>query len=143
MAALIPYFDIDTPKIRLLGPNSWEDATLGREPALVGAWFGAPDPSARQPFEERFKAAYLRAPPRLASLAYDATGLAAVLARTNGQPDFSAAALRNPSGFSGVDGVFRFGDDNVIERGLAIIEIGPRALSVIDPAPTSFQAATQ
>lgn len=143
MAALIPYYDIDTPRIRLLGPSSWEDPALGREPSLVGAWFAAPDPAGRKPFEDRFRAAFGRGAPRLAALSYDASGLAAILARLDGRTDFSVQALRNPSGFSGIEGLFRFGDDGVIERGLSVMEIGLRGVSTIAPAPTTFQPPTQ
>jgi branched-chain amino acid transport system substrate-binding protein len=143
MSALMAYYDIDTPKIRLLGTNAWEDPTLGREPGLVGAWFAAPDPALRANFEQHFQTSYNRAPPRLATLAYDATGLAAVLARHDGPADYSARALRDPSGFAGVDGIFRFGESGVVERGLAILEIQQKGLATIVPAPTSFEPPTQ
>ena len=38
----------------------------------------------------------------MATLAYDAAALAAVLARSLRGPDFSAAALTNPSGYAGI-----------------------------------------
>ena len=46
--------------------------------------------------------------------------------------------LTNPSGFAGIDGLFRFLPDGRTERGYAIIEIGDRQRRVIDPAPESF-----
>ncbi len=80
---------------------------------------------------------------RIATLGYDATGLAAVLARLGGAPDFSAATLTNPSGFAGVDGIFRFTPDGVVERGLAVLKLDRRAIEVISPAPASFEPTTQ
>ena len=89
-------------------------------------------------FERRFKASYGRPPPRVASLAYDATALAAVLGRQSETPDFSAEVLTDPSGFGGSGGIFRFHADGLNSRGLAILEVTPTGVRVIDPAPASF-----
>jgi ABC-type branched-subunit amino acid transport system substrate-binding protein len=140
VASLLPYFDIDTSRIHLLGTGIWDQPGLGGEPALVGAWFAAPAPEARSDFERRFQAAYKRAPPRLATLGYDAAALAAVLAQKPvARPDlFSATALTDPNGFTGVDGVFRFLSDGKVERGLAVLQIERNGTRVVDPAPESF-----
>lgn len=146
LKALAPYLvynSIDTDKIHLLGTGLWDDASLGGEATLVHGWYAAPDPEGRRSFERRFRDAEGHAPPRLATLAYDATALAAVLAKNPEGPDYSVAALTNPSGFVGLDGVFRLNRDGLVERGLAVLEVerdGPR---VIDPAPQSFVGATQ
>jgi branched-chain amino acid transport system substrate-binding protein len=146
LKALTPYlayFHINTDKIHLLGTGLWDDASLGTEATLIHGWYAAPDPQGRASFERRFSDAEGHPPPRLATLAYDATALAAVLAKNPAGPDYSAAALTNPSGFVGLDGVFRLHADGLVERGLAVLEVergGPR---VIDPAPESFVPATQ
>ena len=175
LAPLLPYFDIDPRHIRLLGTGLWDDAALGNEPALLGGWFAAPQPEGFEEFRKRFEQSFGRRPPRLASLAYDATALAGVLTRqpapqlAAGQPTtspgttpgempgatpgttpgaipgtapgsqvFTDAALNNPDGFAGYDGIFRFRPDGVVERGLAILEIQRRGMRVIDPAPSGF-----
>jgi hypothetical protein len=46
--------------------------------------------------------------------------------------------LTNPSGFIGIDGVFRFLPDGLNQRGLAIYRIERGQVSVIDPAPRTF-----
>jgi branched-chain amino acid transport system substrate-binding protein len=140
VAQLLPAFEIDPNKVRLLGTGQWDDPTLGREPALVGGWYANADPAARKDFEDRFQAVYNRKPPRLATLAYDATALAAVLARTGGATAFDPETLTNPNGFAGVDGIFRLRPDGLVERGLAVIEITRDGSRVIDPAPSSFEA---
>jgi branched-chain amino acid transport system substrate-binding protein len=143
IAPLLPFYDIDPAQVHLIGTPAWEDQSLATEPALVGAWFAAPDPAGRADFERKYREAYGRSAPRIATLAYDATGLAAVLARAAGVPDFSATMLSSPSGFAGVDGIFRFSADGVVERGLAVLQIDRRAIQVISPAPTSFEPAVQ
>jgi branched-chain amino acid transport system substrate-binding protein len=139
-ASLLPAFQIDPVQVRLLGTGLWDDPTLGTEPALVGGWYAAPDPSARRDFEQRFESVYGRRPPRLATLAYDAAALAAVLARNGGPAPFDPLALTNPNGFAGLDGIFRLRPDGLVERGLSVMEITANGNRVIDPAPKSFEA---
>jgi ABC-type branched-subunit amino acid transport system substrate-binding protein len=143
IAPLLPYYDIDPTRIRLLGTALWDDMRVTREPALIGGWFAAPPPEAREPFNKRYREIYKREPPRLATIAYDATALAAVLARSEGGPDFSPEAITNPVGFAGMDGVFRLLSDGSIERALAVIEVRRNGFRTISPAPETFETTTQ
>jgi len=138
LAPLLPYYDVDISKIKLLGVSQWDDAELTREPALSGGWFAAPDPEFSDAFAERFRQTYGSQPARLASLAYDATFLAARLAQEPRRRRFTAAAIADEAGFIGADGLFRFRPDGKIERGLAIMELRSGGVQVIDPAPRSF-----
>lgn len=139
LAPLLPYFDIDPRTVRFLGTGLWEDAGLGSEPALVGGWYAAPAPEGFAEFSRRFEQAFGRRPVRLASLAYDTTALVGILARREDPAPFSDAALTNPDGFAGYDGIFRFLPDGLVQRGLAVLEVQRRGSRVIDPAPASFQ----
>jgi branched-chain amino acid transport system substrate-binding protein len=143
IAPLLPYFDIDPAVVRFLGTGQWDTPGLGREPALIGGWYAAPDPNARAQFEARYQAVYGAAPERLATLAYDATALAAVLAKRPGGPDFRVEALTVPDGFTGLDGLFRFSPDGLVERRLAVLQVTRDAPLVINPAPTSFVTLTE
>ena len=138
IAPLLPFFDIDPSKIRFLGTGLWDEPSLGREPALVGGWFASPPPETAAAFAERFEAIHGYSPPRIASLAYDAAALASVLMQNESGPDFSDFALTQPSGFAGADGIFRFQNNGIAERGLAVIEVEPQGLRVIDKAPQVF-----
>jgi ABC-type branched-subunit amino acid transport system substrate-binding protein len=141
IAALLPFYDIDPKKVKMLGTGQWDAPGLGAEPALIGGWFAAPPPTARTDFVNTYKSTYGRTPPRLATLAYDATALAAVLARSEKGPGFSAAAITVPSGFWGRDGIFRFLPGGVAERGLAVMKVGRNGAEIISRAPETFQAA--
>lgn len=143
IAPLLPYYDVDPNRIRFLGTALWDDIRVTREPALIGGWFAAPPPEAREPFAKRYREVYRRDPPRLATIAYDATALAAVLARSEGGPDFRVEAITNPIGFAGMDGVFRLMPDGSIERALAVIEVRRNSFRTISPAPETFEERTQ
>ena len=129
----------DAKPLRLLGSGLWDVPDIGGEPALVGGWFASSSPETRQDFDQRFSATYGHQPPRLASLGYDAAALAAVLARAPSGEAFSQQAIHNPSGFTGVDGLFRFTPTGLVQRGLAVLEVESQGAIVISPAPQSFQ----
>lgn len=146
IAGLLSYYELEPDAVKRLGTGLWDEPGLATEPSLDGAWFAAPSPDLRRDFERKYTDLYGLRPPRLASLAYDATALAAVLARTgfqrDGRPAFDQSSLSNPNGFAGIDGIFRFRPDGLIERGLAVLEFKDAHIEVIDPAPTTFQNPT-
>ena len=125
--------------VQLLGSGLWDTPEIGGDPALLGGWFASSPPEARQEFQRRYNATYGHNPPRLASLGYDAAALAAVLARGQAGEPFSQQAILNPSGFTGVDGLFRFTPNGLVQRGLAVLQVEPQGMSVVSPAPQSFQ----
>jgi hypothetical protein len=133
---LLAFYDIGPEQVRILGPALWgRDAS--RLSALSGAWYAAPDPAQRAPFEQSYAAKY-NAPPRdLASLAYDAAGVARVTADSGG---FAPGALTRPEGFTGADGLLGLQPDGQARRGLAIFEIDHGGSHVVQPAPQSLQA---
>jgi branched-chain amino acid transport system substrate-binding protein len=130
---------LDTTQVRLLGSGLWDDPAIAGEPALDGGWFAASPPGPRQEFERRFQTTYGHPAPRLASLAFDAAALAAALARRGDSVPFSHDAILNPRGFSGVDGVFRFTGQGLVQRGLAVLEVQPGGNRVVSPAPQNFE----
>lgn len=142
VAALLPFYDIDPATVRMLGTGQWDEPGIGKEPALVGGWYAAPPPSARVEFDQLYTDTYGERPPRLVTMAYDATALVSVLARQESGPDFSPAALTNPNGFWGRDGVFRLSPQGTADRGLAVLEVGHDQNRVISPAPESFEIPT-
>ncbi len=137
VAALIAA-GIDTKEAQLLGTGVWDVPNVGQDTVLRGAWYAAPDPARRADFERRFLATYGRPPHRLATLAYDGVALAGHLARLKPGGDFSAEAITNPNGWSGVDGIFRFLPNGRSERALAVIAVQAGPGVVVSPAPTTF-----
>jgi branched-chain amino acid transport system substrate-binding protein len=125
---------------RVLGTGAWDDARIGTIPIAVGGWFaGVPSEILRR-FQDRYRQAYFSQPPRIASLAYDAVSLAIILGRDSSPQRFSAAKFTDPEGFQGINGLFRFRPNGLVERGLAILEVTPTGPRVIAPAPDRFGA---
>jgi ABC-type branched-subunit amino acid transport system substrate-binding protein len=125
-------------KVKLLGTGLWDDPALLREASLQGGWYAAPAPGADAQFIAKYRAAFGSAPANLASLSYDALSLVALLAPGTPYHRFTPAALMDPNGFAGVNGIFRFNADGTSERGLAVLEMSPGGPVVVSPAPTTF-----
>jgi ABC-type branched-subunit amino acid transport system substrate-binding protein len=126
--------------IQLLGTGLWDNPRVFASPALQGGLYAAPDPSGFRSFSGRYRAKYGADPVRTATLAYDAVALVAALARTQGGARFSPEVLTNPSGFAGIDGLFRFRPDGTNERGLAVMRVGSGGGSPVAGSPKSFGA---
>jgi ABC-type branched-subunit amino acid transport system substrate-binding protein len=123
--------------MKFLGTGLWDDADLLHRVNLDGAWFASSPPELTRQFETRFNSTFNYAPPRIASLAYDAVALAVTLA-TSGRT-FDTVSLTNPSGFSGpANGIFRLRANGITQRGLAVMEVNGGSLRVISPSPGGF-----
>ena len=132
---------VGKPNVQLIGTGLWDEQGIGSVAGLTGGWFAGPAPGAKSSFERRFKSAYGRQPPRIASLSYDAVSLSVALSRGPQGDRFSAAKLTNPEGFAGVDGLFRFTPNGLNQRGLAVIEVTASGSRVVSPPPSRFSGA--
>jgi branched-chain amino acid transport system substrate-binding protein len=125
---------------RILGTGSWDDPGIGAIPIAVGGWYAGVPTELLRRFEDRYRQTYLSTPPRIASLAYDAVSLAIILGRDPATARFTSAQITNPEGFQGVNGLFRFRPNGLVERGLSILEVTSGGTRVIAPAPERFGA---
>ena len=131
-------YGLSNTRLQRLGLGLWDEAQNNRySSSLEGAWYAAPNPVRRARFERIYKNTYGTTPPRLASMGYDATALAISISKYGG--DFSRQSLARPNGFYGLDGIFRFNQNGLVERGLAILELsGGRTVVRLD-APQEFR----
>lgn len=139
LTQLLPEQGVDPAQTKFLGLTRWDipQATLAL-PGIQGGWFALPDPGLNNAFQARYQATYGEAPNQIAGLAYD--GIAAIGALVkSGRPDaLTRAALTQPSGFVGVNGIFRLRPDGTNERALAVAEVRDGQAVVVDPSPRSF-----
>jgi len=132
---------VDLKRVQILGSGLWEDPQIFTNAALEGAWYAGPDSTGFRNFSSRYRARYGQDPARTASLAYDAVALVSALTKTHGDQRFSEQVLINSSGFTGIDGLFRFRADGTNQRGLAVMRVTPSGGQVISPAPKAFNGA--
>ena len=117
---------VNPRRVQFLGTGLWtDDPQIASNPMLQGAWFAAPEPAGYRNFVNALSQPLRTRPLRTATLAYDAVSLVAALVKTQGAQRFTEQVLTNPSGFSGIDGIFRFRADGTNERGLAVLRVAP------------------
>lgn len=126
--------------IQLLGTGLWDNPRIFASASLQGGLFAAPDPSGFRAFSGRYRTRFGSDPVRTATLTYDAVALVAALARTQGTQRFSSDVLTSPSGFAGIDGLFRFRADGTNERGLAVMRVASAGSVPVAGSPKSFGA---
>jgi ABC-type branched-subunit amino acid transport system substrate-binding protein len=122
--------------LKILGSGQWDSPETLQYAAtgLEGAIFAAPLPQERQSFEARYQKAYGSVPPRLATLAFDATALAISLAERG----YSIQNLTYPEGFAGVEGLFRLTPAGLNERALGVFEVTSSGFRSLSAAKESF-----
>ena len=130
--------NIGPDRVRILGTGAWDEPAIRQDRAFAGAWFAAPEPPFREEFERSYRKTFGEAPPRLATLGYDATALAAVLVRERGRDGYADEWLTNPEGFFGRDGLFRLVPEGYADRRLAILQIGSDGVAVVSDAQRQF-----
>lgn len=126
---------------QLVGTGLWDDTKLFQAPSVSGGIFAAPDPAGFRAFAGRYRQRFGREPVRTATLSHDAVSLMAALVGAGGEAGINDQAIQNPSGFSGIDGIFRFRNDGTNQRGLAIMQIRSGRAEIVNPAPRSFAEA--
>ncbi len=131
---LLTYAGINSAQVKLIGTGSWDYASIGRDPTFLGAWYPAPETAALSEFSQRFAKTFGAAPPRLATLGYDAMNIAMALTAEPKGERYSAARLTRTGGFAGVDGVVRLTAAGVPDRSLAVHEVQSLATRIISPA---------
>lgn len=134
-------YGVDPSKVKILGPGLWDtENNLGREPGLIGAWYASVSDHTFNELAGRYRSRFGTRPSRFASMGYD--GILLVHAATVsgwriGAP-FPQNILRAQSGYTGIDGLFRFNAQGVAERGLQVNEVTSTGTRVVSPAPAAF-----
>jgi len=132
--------NVNLRRVALLGTGQWDNQRIFQSPALQGGFYAAPDPAGFRAFSGKYRARFGSEPVRAATLAYDAVALVAALVKTQGPQRFAAETLTNPSGFAGIDGLFRFRSDGTNQRGLAVMRVASGGGQAVAGSPKSFGA---
>lgn len=125
IAAALPKYGVQQPGVRVVGPATWSRDAANLT-GLAGAWYAAPDPSARGGFDAQYAAKNGAPPPPFADIAYDAGNLARVAVANPTQ-------LTQRQGFAGVSGPLVLLPDGNVRRGLAVFEVGDSTARLVQP----------
>src|SRR5262249_50247224 len=128
LGATLEQNGVTPEKVKVLGTGLWDDSVTRSTPIAQGGWYAGVSPQLVENFNSKYWCADGGTPPRIASLAYEAVSLASGLAHKG---DFSSAAITDAAGFQGQNGLFRFRQDGLIERALAILEMTSNGPQVV------------
>ena len=124
----------------LLGTELWSgEAGITRTSALRGSLFAAVSDARFKRFSDSYQARFGGQPYRIATLGYDSVLLTLNVAKDwKVGRSFPVSALRDPGGFLGLDGPFRFQRSGVAERAMEVREVRDGQITVVSPAPATF-----
>jgi branched-chain amino acid transport system substrate-binding protein len=140
LGRLLPQAQINTQQVKLIGTGGMDYPNAGRDPGLVGAWYPGPDPRGWTDFAQKFAKTYGQAPPRIATLAFDAVSMAIALAGSPEGQRYTQGTITRGSGFTGIDGAYRLLQDGTADRSLAILEVQRFGAATVEAAPSAPSA---
>lgn len=135
----------DERDFQIVGTSAWDDVTTMNDLNLLGGWFAAPENDKFRNFEKSYYNNFSKFPPRISAIAYDAT--LAIVEVSNQKAsrdekitvkDFTSYKNKDANGFVGIDGPFRFLPNGLVQRNLAILEVGNGKFDVLEEANKVF-----
>jgi ABC-type branched-subunit amino acid transport system substrate-binding protein len=142
IVALIKKLNVSERPIQIIGSSNWDDISTLNDPNLIGGWFVGADPARYRDFEKRYYKIYNKFPPRISSIGYDSALAIIETLKNSTKRDLSPEDFINyqssKNGFDGMDGLFRFLPNGIVQRNFAILEIGNGKFEMIDSPNTMF-----
>ncbi len=142
IVSLIKKYNTNEREIQIIGSSNWDDISTLNDPNLIGGWFSSSDPEKYRDFEKRYYQIYNKFPPRISGIGYDAALAVIETIRESGKRDLSAEDFINyksgKNAFSGIEGLFRFLPNGIVQRNFAMLEIKNGKFEVIDSPSTMF-----
>ena len=133
--------NVNERDFQFIGTSQWDEIATLNDPNLIGSWFAAPDFHQYKNFEKRYYKTYGKFPVRISSIAYDAIGAIINLVNQTGNKKLTADDFINYSspknGFEGIDGLFRFLPNGLVQRNLAVLEVDNGEFRIAD-SPSIF-----
>ncbi|MGI8942789.1 MAG: penicillin-binding protein activator [Qipengyuania sp.] len=125
---------------QLLGTELWSgERSITRASALRGSVFSAVSDTRYKRYADSYEARFGSQPYRISTLGYDAVLLVLKISRDwRVGRDFPVSQLRDPGGFLGVDGAFRFQRNGVVQRAMEVREVRGDEVVTVQNAPARF-----
>ena len=137
IASFLRYYDVAARDARFYGTTLWDGSELLKDYSFVGSKYATLPPISTV-FAETFESVSGKKASRLDTFGYDAANLVIGMLHSNKLP---AAYLLDPSGYNGLDGLFRLTPNGASERALEIVELNGSGTSrLAKPAATDFLA---
>lgn len=135
LASFLRYYGVGARDAKFYGTPLWEGSDIATDFTMFGAKY-ATLPEMSPVFVGLYEQMSGAAPARLAAFGYDAANMAIGMIYS-GKPQ--AAYLLDPSGYVGINGLFRLKPAGMNERALRIVQLnGTSAPQTVRDAPKNF-----
>lgn len=135
MASFLRYYGVGAREASFYGTALWEGSDIINDFTMSGAKY-AVLPDASQSFSNLYERISGTQPGRLAGFGYDAANMAMGMIYS---PKSDAAYLLDPSGYAGVEGLYRLEPTGENERALQIVQLaGDGTTQIVRPAAENF-----
>lgn len=133
--------NINEREFQLIGTSQWDDNSTLNDDSLKGAWFPAPANHKFSQFQKKYYKTYNEFPLRISSIAYDSlAAISQMIKKKKGKTptitDLTNYSKTSENGFDGIDGLFRFLPNGLVQRNLAVLEVDDNYFRTVE-APTS------
>ena len=133
----------DERDFQLVGTNQWDDVSTMNDFHMIGAWFAAPENEKFRNFERAYYRSFNKFPPRISSIVYDLVSATAEIASRKEVKEITIKdfiTFENPpkNGFEGIDGLFRFLPNGLVQRNLAVLQVGNGKFETIEKPTEMF-----
>ena len=137
IASFLRYYGVDAKDVRFYGTAVWEGSDIANDFTMYGAKY-ATLPEISYEFTNLYEQMSGKAPNRLATFGYDAANMAIGMIYSDKS---NAAYLLDPSGYIGLDGLFRLKPTGESERALQVVQLtGSGSTRIVRNAPQNFLA---
>lgn len=149
IAPMFEYFNATLPEVWLVGTDIWDTADTAKKRDFFGTRYVTTFSPEWTKFQSRMSKVFRYQPDQLTTSAYDAVSLSVAATRATGHSGFDETFLTRESGFTGINGKFRFLPDGANERTLHIVQLQSdgrqrvftwrpmQSIPKIEPVPTA------
>lgn len=143
IVASIKKQNVDERDFQIVGTSQWDDISTLNDYNLTGAWFASPENEKFRNFEKIYYQTYNKFPPRISSITYDSiAAISTLIDYKKGQlptiQDFTSYSIAPKNGFNGIDGLFRYIPNGLVQRNLAVLRVGSGRFETIEKPVDQF-----
>ncbi len=133
----------DERDFQLIGTSQWNELSTTNDINLYGAWIPAPENESFYNFEKNYYYHFNKVPPRISSIAYDLTYAIIEISKNKTDQkiklsDFTEYSNKSKNGFEGIDGMFRFLPNGIMQRNLAVLQVSNGKFETIEKSSKNF-----
>lgn len=136
-AAMLGYYDVSSPKVKIIGTSIWENSNLNSEANILGGWYPVLSRKHNAYFIKKYAQIFGENPNSIYAFGYDAVALASAISTDKELRNINEAII-SPDGYVGINGAFKIYSNGTNKHSLDILEVQRNGDVIVDVAEKSF-----